>query len=644
MKKRFVIFFIFFFVLLIYSVSSAPNWIYKSNSVLVSVNISSEMQVSGSVKDLRVNITMYPETSDFQTVISQSTQPEALNYVFFWQDPAPGKLLFRVDSQVRTFEKIRPIYSKVKFPVSSLEQKFRKYIEPTEIIDSNNPQIVAKATELASGESDVYRLVHKIGAWVRENIEYDLDPALVFSTNSASWTLKNKRAVCDEMTTLFIALNRAVGIPARFVSGYAYTDDPRFRQGWGPHAWAEVYFPGNGWVPIDVTYGQLGDVDLTHIELKKSHDATTTSAYYSWYNGDIETKELDINIELISTAGIKQAPISIKTSVLESKVGFGSYDLFEVELNNKNNYYEPVTLVIGAPDIVEIIGKNVAYVLLEPEQTKKLYWMVKIKRNLDPGYIYTAHLAAASLRTNSTTKLEISDNYNSFSFDDMQQELDERQEQEERIITKDVLVDCDYDSIFYIGDEHDISCKLINLGNVNFDNLKVCIANNCESVNLKINQQADVKLVYTPKATNEEVAIQLSGKDISQTQKLDVQIFGKPEINIKINSPDSVKFDQEFSININISKTESPIQNSKLKVYTNQRLMFEKELDDLDSKQLSLNMRGSDLDKSLNNLKIQVEYSDMKDRLFYESAESQINLEKLTLWQSIIYFFTHLFA
>jgi len=640
MKRGFV-FLLFLFLL---TSVSAEDWIYNSNSALISVNISSDIQLLGTVRDLSVNLSIYPKTSDFQTVVSQSTEPETDNFIFYWPQPSKDRLNFRVDSQVRTFEKIQPIYSKVKFPIPALASEYQKYLQPSELIDSDNPNIVNKAAELAAGETDQYKLMHKIGKWVKNNIEYDLDPSLVFSSKSASWTLKNKKAVCDELTTLFIALNRAMGIPARFVSGYAYTDDPRFRKGWGAHAWAEVYFPSQGWVPIDVTYGQLGDVDLTHIELRKGPDVTTSSAYYTWRGGEIQTKELDIDISLVSTSGTKISPLSIKASMLKPKVGFGSYNLLEVEITNKQNYYVPATLLIGVSEIIEILGDNINYILLEPSQEKKFYWIIEVEEDLDPKYIYTAYLSAGTLRINDTASLEIQKNNKVYSLKEMQEELEERQEQEEKILSKDISVDCDYSDRFYLNEEQKISCNFTNIGNVNFDNLKICLDNDCKTIDLKINQKVSLVFSYLADIPGEQdLKIRMTGKDISKTEYIHANILEKPEVMIGIENPESAKFDQEFEIKINISEGKSPVMDSKLKIYRNNIIIYEKNTGEL-PKQFILKMKGSELDKGLNNFRAQVEYFDLDGNKYYETEEFQIVLEKLTFWQNILHFFMHLFT
>jgi transglutaminase-like putative cysteine protease len=70
--------------------------------------------------------------------------------------------------------------------------------------------------------------------------------------DSAAVAFKSGEGVCQDHAHVFIASARAVGMPARYVSGYLYTGDAKDA---ASHAWVDVWLGGEiGWQSIDVTH------------------------------------------------------------------------------------------------------------------------------------------------------------------------------------------------------------------------------------------------------------------------------------------------------------------------------------------------------------------------------------------------------
>src|SRR5215207_2315906 len=92
---------------------------------------------------------------------------------------------------------------------------------------------------------------------------YDLEvPAPPPDRDVADYFLFDlKKGYCDYYATAMVVLARASGLPARFVSGYASGAYDAARavyvvQELHAHSWAEVYFPGLGWVEFEPTAAQ----------------------------------------------------------------------------------------------------------------------------------------------------------------------------------------------------------------------------------------------------------------------------------------------------------------------------------------------------------------------------------------------------
>jgi transglutaminase-like putative cysteine protease len=132
-----------------------------------------------------------------------------------------------------------------------------EFTQPELHIESDNPQIVALARELAQG---------KATACDKARAFYDyIGNHLVYSFNGRNWgaqaALGEMGADCTEYSDLLIALSRAAGIPARYVEGLAYFADDAsagalLSDARTEHAWVEVFLPGSGWTPIDPTLGR----------------------------------------------------------------------------------------------------------------------------------------------------------------------------------------------------------------------------------------------------------------------------------------------------------------------------------------------------------------------------------------------------
>lgn len=82
----------------------------------------------------------------------------------------------------------------------------------------------------------------------------------------ASITWNQKSGSCRDFSVLFMAACRAVGLAARFVSGYEQGDATQGEN--YLHAWVEIYLPGAGWRGYDPTHGLA--VSDTHIALVAS--------------------------------------------------------------------------------------------------------------------------------------------------------------------------------------------------------------------------------------------------------------------------------------------------------------------------------------------------------------------------------------
>jgi transglutaminase-like putative cysteine protease len=101
-------------------------------------------------------------------------------------------------------------------------------------------------------QGNVLNLLHLILQRLHDEMVYDLDPTQATTTAAEAYALR--RGVCQDLTHVFIAAARSLGIPARYVGGYFRREDGVNEQGAG-HAWAEAFVPELGWVAFDAANG-----------------------------------------------------------------------------------------------------------------------------------------------------------------------------------------------------------------------------------------------------------------------------------------------------------------------------------------------------------------------------------------------------
>ena len=101
--------------------------------------------------------------------------------------------------------------------------------------------------------------LHALMGGIRERVDYNGGVTDALST--ASEVLKAGVGVCQDYAHLFIACCRALGVPARYVSGYLLTrppeGKPRLVGADASHAWVSVWVPRTGWVDLDPTNNLL---------------------------------------------------------------------------------------------------------------------------------------------------------------------------------------------------------------------------------------------------------------------------------------------------------------------------------------------------------------------------------------------------
>jgi transglutaminase-like putative cysteine protease len=62
-----------------------------------------------------------------------------------------------------------------------------------------------------------------------------------------------KKGNCTDFHSLFIAMARSQGVPARFEIGFSLPADQHSGEIAGYHCWSDFYIDGRGWIPVDIS-------------------------------------------------------------------------------------------------------------------------------------------------------------------------------------------------------------------------------------------------------------------------------------------------------------------------------------------------------------------------------------------------------
>ena len=103
-----------------------------------------------------------------------------------------------------------------------------------------------------------FSLLQRINQHIFKNLTYRKREEE--GVQQAEHTLGCGSGSCRDFANLFMAATQRLGLAARFVSGYVYSNYVPAQSG-STHAWAEVLIPGAGWKGFDPTFGTIVGAD-----------------------------------------------------------------------------------------------------------------------------------------------------------------------------------------------------------------------------------------------------------------------------------------------------------------------------------------------------------------------------------------------
>lgn len=123
-------------------------------------------------------------------------------------------------------------------PKVSTEPELTKYTEPS----------FSKGRPLIEAVSDLTQRIYN---------DFEYVPGFTTISTPLSDVFKHRKGVCQDFAHLAIGCLRAMGLAARYISGYLETlsssDKEHLIGADASHAWFSVYLPNHGWIDFDPT-------------------------------------------------------------------------------------------------------------------------------------------------------------------------------------------------------------------------------------------------------------------------------------------------------------------------------------------------------------------------------------------------------
>ncbi|MFH1133137.1 MAG: transglutaminase-like domain-containing protein [Nanoarchaeota archaeon] len=635
-------------LVIVASVAAAPYAEYEGLSIALTQTARAAVEPLSDewrIDNLKADLLYYPRQTGGVMVKSMVFDPQPRDngtaLLYEWDNLKARDIEMRLDASLDTSFTYPKIRDKVPFPLTDIPLEMMPYLKPYAHIDSDNLEVMELASSLAQGHDDLYEVVISVADWVERDVRYNLTTATASVSQKASWVLENRKGVCDEITTLFVAMLRSLGIPARYVSGLAYTDFLGLND-FGPHAWAEVYFPGSGWVPFDITYSQYGMVDATHIPLAFSRDAGDSSVHYTWlgWMADIKSEQLSFDTRIISTRNRLKPLTEMQLLPWKKESAFGSAMLLEGIVTNPGDAYLPLMVRLSSSTGISNLKGDTQQLLLLPNEERHVYWPLQIDTNLDPAFVYTfTAIMYTGLNETAVTNFSSSRDAPTFSTGAVLSYIAQHEQERQKTYSRKVELSCmPSKAAYYPGEQPEVRCSVRNVGNTILVDTVICL-DACSPLSLLIGQEKATML--EPKDTTpgrKDVLIVFNGSMVSKTAAVNFTVYDEPLIIIaNISRPDAVTFDDTFRLQFSLLKASlQPPANVRI-VLKQGALEREWLLDSLqEDKLFVVTLDGAGLRRGFNTFAIDVSYEGADRQKYTTGEKTSVALVKVTAPQQLV--------
>ncbi len=172
------------------------------------------------------------------------------------------------------------------------------YLLPSELVGSS-PEVTAYAQRFLPARAPLGRALADLVAGIHEDFRYAKGSTTVHTTLPE--LIEIRAGVCQDFAHLAIGALRAVGLPARYVSGYLETAPPpgrpKLRGSDATHAWASVQLPDGTWLDLDPTNDCV--TDSRHVTTAWGRDYRDVAPFKGVIFTEGTTARLDVAVDVV---------------------------------------------------------------------------------------------------------------------------------------------------------------------------------------------------------------------------------------------------------------------------------------------------------------------------------------------------------
>ena len=186
----------------------------------------------------------------------------------------------------------------------------RQHHDPERVLDHWARRFVKK-----SSETDTLSMLTAMTKAIRNDFTYL--PRAEKGTQTPIETLMKRQGTCRDFAVLMIEAVRALGLAARFISGYLYNPKGTSGRigGGSTHAWVRIFLPGSGWVEFDPTNGIVGNAGLIRVAVARDPaQAIPISGTWNGFPNSDLGMSVKVDVVLNESTNLSSAPSLTETN------------------------------------------------------------------------------------------------------------------------------------------------------------------------------------------------------------------------------------------------------------------------------------------------------------------------------------------